>query len=69
MVIEDLERTERLITYLEEDKTPEEIEKSEKQRLRRGVEDVSKNTRKFAKIKNISLNRHLIIKQKNLGRL
>jgi len=69
MVIKDLEKIGRLRSYLEEDKTPEEIEKSEKQRLRRGVEDVSKNTRKFAKIKNISLNRHLIIKQKNLGRL
>jgi len=51
MVIKDLEKIGRLRSYLEEDKTPEEIEKSEKQRLRRGVKDVSKNTKKFAKNK------------------
>jgi len=45
MVIEDLERTERLITYLEEDKTPEEIEKSEKNVL----EEVLKTFQKILK--------------------
>ncbi len=69
MVIKDLEKIGRLRSYLEEDKTPEEIEKSEKQRLRRGVEDVSKNTRKFAKIKNILAKPPLDYQTKKFGEI